>query len=232
MTNFTVKTAVYRAIPIRAQNFWYETRARENLNAWRNAPFFLVHIPKCAGTSIVKSLGLTDSGHLLLHRQSADLLEALKTKPTLAVLRDPVARLKSSFTYLHRNRRIGRASYYSHLTRYTDINDFVSFIARKNPKEMYFFRPGSDYIRSACRVVGDVDVVDMQQLDEGLSEFFSKHNLPFEGLPVFNASKDVEDINCTLSASSLSTIKHHYAEDFDVLSSLSGQAMKPVNLAR
>lgn len=97
---------------------------------------------------------------------------------------------------------------------------------------MYFFRPGADYIRSACRVVGDVEVVDMQQLDEGLELFFSKHSLPFDGLPVFNASKTVEGINSTLSPSSLRAIKQHYAEDFDVLSSLSGKAIKSVNLAK
>ena len=95
------KERVRKVLPISTETRMGVTAALNNLHAKYFQNFVFIHIPKCGGTSVERALGLPLLNHdtaLERHRFLGE--RRWRERLTFAVVRDPYARLASSYFYL------------------------------------------------------------------------------------------------------------------------------------
>lgn len=97
------KGRVRNALPISADTRIGVTATLNKVHAKYFQDFVFIHIPKCGGTSVERALGLP----LLNHDAALERYRFLgerrwRERLTFAVVRNPYARLASSYFYLHR----------------------------------------------------------------------------------------------------------------------------------
>lgn len=212
---------VYQYLPhtwIFARHRWIHRRA---IDAWKKSPVVFIHIPKAAGTSLNRALGMPDLGHLTYRELYAcDPNSFDESKKYIAVIRNPIERLRSTYHYVRKMYvEKGRTALIG-MAKCQTFSDFVqTYIADSSSISHYFLRPQSDYID----LVPDrtLALAHFERLDEAatyLSEWTGR-DLTLDHLNVSYSSKQrAED---ELPDQLICDIKSIYADDFQLHTQLS-----------
>ncbi len=226
MSFLGIKNAFYKNAPTSIINYLYYRRYRRRSELWINAPFYLIHIPKSGGKSISAAVNLDDPGHILMEDLPQSLQKQLAHKPCLAVVREPVARLISTFKYAHRNyKRKSSATGLASVASYYDINDFIE--NQVNPdfvNKHYFFMPASRYINSAMRCGAKVDIIDFADFECEVERYLKAAGFLSISLGQENVSFETPDLNISLSPESKNYLEYIYNADLDLLSGQAGDS--------
>lgn len=154
--------------PTWPDNLWHKFR-RFNFRCFRPAKFaalqkkrwafdrhqaIFVHIPKCAGISVVKSLfGDFDCGHTNLRRYQIMFgPEEFHRYFKFTIVRNPFDRLVSAFFFMKKGGiNAGDKSWADRkFARYDNFESFVKgWVNRRNVMRALHFRPQSEFIRAA-----------------------------------------------------------------------------------
>lgn len=221
----TAKRILYRIVPFPQLGNWaYSRNHRRVDSSWAQAPYFLLHVPKCAGTSIVNALHRPDPGHLLVTDLDLDSQKALSGLPALIVIRNPVDRIVSTFRYAHSQHQNNEASYLLNITRYDDINDWVcNSLPRYVVSKHYFFRSARAYIREAQAIGMLVHAIAMDNLNGSFSLFHERMTGMSLSLPLSNRSHAEADAAEKLTKTSREVIRSLYSDDVHLHDSAVGK---------
>jgi len=220
----TFKNTLLGYLPISLINSLYRMRYMSRCNSWLDAPFFLIHIPKCVGMSVCAATRLPDPGHIEMTKMPKTLVRSLIEKPCLAIIRDPVDRIVSTFDYAHKLRRKGITNTVDFIADFSNINDFVStLLMRKRILRHYFLLPANDFIRPAQMVGAEISFVDFKKLDEECVSFLTAQGYSIKELPMINQSNKQSSLLThisELSDKSKGVITELYAEDVELYESI------------
>lgn len=181
---------------------------------WISFPFFFLHVPKSAGTSVVRSLGLKDPGHLLVNEYSKSTRKILRRKTALLVIRDPFERLLSTYRYAKKMREKSGVGYLCDIEKFDSFDNWVKARLGKNYiRKHYFLRPASYYIKSAKDNDMEVYVVCMEYLQESLESFFEQQGVAIPDLRNDNKTKQDKSNICGGEGGSKKVIYSLYHED-------------------
>ncbi len=180
-----------------------------------------IHVPKCAGTSIANALyGVSEVQHYPLidfflydRRRYMDYFK-------FAVLRDPVDRFISAFSFLKRggtspsDNRMGKV-----LEKFGSTEEFVLAMRTKkddhNILRHIHFLPQSYFLTAAWAPLKLDILVKNDQLDRHWPEILKMAKLPFRPLQTLNQSK--KDADTTISDQSIRWIRKKYQSDFAII---------------
>lgn len=159
-----------------------------------NEKFIYIHIPKCAGTSLVKALSIKDPGHYRLKDYSRKNQLDLNIKK-IAIVRHPFERIESTYNYAIK--RVATYPYTSvnFLQNYENVNDFVkNGLNNKIIDDHYFFRSATDYISDVNGEFKNITIIKMENLsnsEDEISKFFGRKIV----LPMENVSNIKKESN-------------------------------------
>lgn len=209
-----VNLAFRHLVPNRVAYLRHRLRHRKNVDAWADADFYFIHIPKCAGTSFVGITGRESVGHVLYRDLPPEFRARIADKPHLAILRDPVDRLASVFKYAHRTERSYNSTPLASMTPWLNFSDYITQgLRRDRPETHYFLRPASLFLEGAPR--DRISFVNFQRLEEGIAAFMQAIGRPFQGrIPRDNVSEAAPDLDMTLTGPARAVLEDVYAEDF------------------
>ena len=195
---------------------------------WRMHPrirerrLIFIHVPRAAGTSICEAMfDGEDVGHHSIRSYRAlepDLFEAASS---FALLRDPMDRFWSSWQFISRQGAsvVGLSRAFRHLlSGVRTVDDYLDFIDGKPPLDLDFvMRPQTWFVtdaRTRNPLVRNLFVLGRD--DEPMNAFL--RDLGVAQLTRANASVPIEN---ELTAAQQSRVQRIYAEDFDLIGSLS-----------
>lgn len=231
-TSFRIKVAAPDSLRPHLIPDRYRAKVAE-LQKWSNsdshgyslAPFdkmgcIFVHIPKCAGVSITKSLfGCLAGGHTsveeyLYHYGSKEFAQRF----TFTIVRNPYDRIASAYSFLLRGgmNQADTAFSMQHLSDTEDFNDFVQRKLRNSSVFWYWhFRPQMWYLRDPRTGGVGVDYVGRVETIQSDFDFISSR---------LGSNGSLENLNSSRSTSypmdecSRQIIADLYREDFRMLS--------------
>jgi hypothetical protein len=226
--------------PFRYSNLQNQRR-HQTADGYSCRPFdehrcIFVHIPKCAGISVFKSLfGNLSCGHKSLARYRImygpkEFQDYFK----FTFVRNPWDRLVSAFFFLKKggindsNKKWGEEN----LARYPDFEAFVrQWVTRKNIRSHHHFRPQSDFI---CLEKGRAGV-DFIGYYENLATDFSlicrKLKLNSTLLEANRNSARKQDYREYYTAETRRIVGEIYAEDIQLLGYTFDNSLLPTQLA-
>lgn len=192
----------------------YLAANREKPGAWLDMPFFLLHVPKCAGTSICRALDMPDPGHALLDELPGHIRARLAQKPCLAILRDPLSRIVSTYYHAHDVSRLPLMNFASGFARFPDVNAFIlDYLSPKTVTSHYFLRPSALYVESARRSGARVALARLEDADRAVVGFIRDHGIPLDALPHEGASSRPVKRASPVSEEARRHVEELYAED-------------------
>jgi len=192
--------------------------------AMRARNLIFVHVPRVAGTSIVRCL----YGEGCIHHHSMRYYRALDpafaaSAGSFALLRDPFARFASAFAFVQAGGAAdSRLSdvFRRQTHRLKTVDDYLGFLEAREPLDMDFvMRPQAWFVTDPK--TGAVLVKDLFVLGEdsaALAAYLSPHGV--ERLPWLNAAPRAP---LSLSARQRRRIERLYADDFFLIESLKRQ---------
>lgn len=170
-----LKTFLYNQIYLYAPDSWKFARHRQlhrnAIAAWADSPIVLIHIPKAAGTSFNHALGMPDLGHLTYHELRAlDPARFNERKRYIAIVRDPLDRLRSTYRYVRKNyEEKGRTSLVD-MAMCQSFDDFLDkYMVKKRVENHYFLRPQTHFIHGVPS--GCLTMLHFERLELGLKHF-------------------------------------------------------------
>ena len=174
--------------------------------------------------SICAATKLPDPGHIVMTRMPEALVKSLVKKPCLAIIRDPVDRIVSTFDYAHKLRSKGITNTVDFIADFSNINDFVStLLMKKRFLRHYFLLPTNDFIRPAQSVGAKISFVDFKELDKECVTFLTAQGYSINKLPMINQSNTPSSLlthNSELSDRSKEILAELYAEDVEFYESI------------
>lgn len=207
----------YALAPGRLHYTLHKRRFLPNIQAWEDAPCFMLHVPKCGGKSVAASLNLPDPGHTILTDMPRSLQETLAKKPCIFVVRDPIDRIVSTFKYAHRHIAEGRNRTFAGLINSKDINDFIQQkLSSRLLETRHFFREASSFYDAAVSLGMKPELVNFRSLDAGCRQFFLRHEIHVRSIPRINVTKERSDLNLTLTRSSKLIVLDLYSRDIEL----------------
>jgi hypothetical protein len=123
-----------------------------------------VHIPKCAGTSIKKSLFSNKMhGHMPISFYEKAHPEFHKEAFKFTFVRNPISRAYSAYRYIKFSNK-GREAKYKHLiNKYDDFDSLViNWLNPENAKKIHFFNPQYEYLINSFGEIS-VDFIGKQE---------------------------------------------------------------------
>lgn len=202
-----------------------QTAQRSPYQDWndRHQAIF-VHVPKAAGQSVKAAMGIDDDdafGHLSAEGFRQADPDRFARYTVFSIVRHPVARLRSAFTYLKTTTRYAHDQAWAqrHLSGIDDFGGFVdrlqstAFCARVMP--WIHFRPQSHFLTDMQgRVIVD-RIISLEQVDQRLPQLLDQLGIDAQ-LPRNNRSEPVDGAD-QLNPAQLRIVHDLYAEDFDIL---------------
>jgi hypothetical protein len=183
------------------------------VHPWLEYPFYFLHVPKCAGVSIAKALDMPDPGHQLISELSENDQKQLEGKACICAVRDPVARLFSTYKYSQKLQAKHQFSNLSDISKMQDLDHFVRIFAENGRLDThYFLRPASQFILSALENRMPVLVFNLDHLDDAVREVAKQHNVEAGPIQRLNVSSSSDPV--TLSDRSKSIVDRVYTYDF------------------
>lgn len=168
-----------------------------------------IHVPKCAGTSIEKTLGGTQFGG---HSTAQSIKKTYKDKwdryYKFGIVRDPLTRFASGYHYL-KERKEHPALQNKNVILSRDINDYIQNYFLKDDvlhlwKQTQFLCEGLNPL---------VDIYKYEELESSWKTILMKLNQHYKPLPKMNKSRDY---TISYSQSSLEILYKYYKWDFEV----------------
>lgn len=183
-----------------------------------------VHVPKAAGQSVKAAMGIHDDdafGHLTAEGFRQADPDRFARYTVFAIVRDPVARLRSAFTYLKTTTRYAhdRAWAQRHLAGIGDFGSFVdrlgstAFRARVMP--WIHFRPQADFLTDLQGGVIVDRIIRLEGVDQLLPPLLAELGIDVE-LPRNNRSQPVCQSD-QLDPARIAIVRELYAGDFAIL---------------
>lgn len=205
---------------------WARQSARRSpYQAWNDQHrAIFVHVPKAAGQSVKAAMGIHDDaafGHLTAQGFRHADPARFDSYTVFAIVRDPVARLRSAFTYLRTTTRYAhdRAWAQRHLSGIDDFGAFVdrlsgaAFRARVMP--WIHFRPQAQFLTDMQgRVIVD-RIIRLEDVDRDLPPLLAELGIKAV-MPRNNRSAPAPQ-DQPLDPARLAIIHRLYAEDFAIL---------------
>lgn len=165
----------------------YKYRNSYRLRDWVSKEFHFIHIPKCAGTSIVKSLGVIDPGHYTY----SDLVKMKVIRgdePVILVIRNPVDRIISTYNYAKKAEKKNGPNPLSWIAKYPTLSDFVlKGLNERNVRNNYFLMPSYSYIKGCNKK--NINLIVFDNLHSDFEEIANNLDLQFKPLTKENASE-------------------------------------------
>lgn len=202
-----------------------QTARRSPYQAWNDQHrAIFVHVPKAAGQSIKAAMGIHDDdafGHLTAQGFRHADTDRFDRYTTFAIVRDPVARLRSGFTYLKTTTRYAhdRAWAQRHLA---GIDDFAAFVDRLDSTAFrarvmpwIHFRPQADFVTDmGDRVIID-RIIRLEDMDRDLPPLLEELGID-AAMPRTNSSASAGRTD-QLDPARLAVVRDLYARDYDIL---------------
>lgn len=194
------------------------TREGYSLKSYLEKKCIFIHIPKCAGISICKSLlGNLGGGHLTIRDyQAAFTPHEFVNFFKFTIVRNPWDRLVSAYNFLKRGGLNERDRLWAeeNLARFTDFNEFVkNWVNRKNVFTYYHFRPQTYYVSIRNKPILDyIGYMDRIKQDY---EFIAKKINVTAPLQHINKS-DHLDYKKIYNSSSIEIVRKTYEDDIQI----------------
>ena len=169
-----------------------------------------IHVPKCAGTSIEKTLGGREFGG---HSYATSIREKYSREweryYKFSIVREPLSRFSSAYRYL-KERRYHKALSNDKIILSRDINDYI---------QNYFLKDSVLHLQQQVNFICDgdkilVDTYPFEDLENSWKTILMKLNQHYKPLPTMNKSKDY---TITYDRDSLNILEEVYKKDFELL---------------
>lgn len=207
------------ALPTMMRAFWWRIPP-----AMRTRNLIFVHVPRVAGTSIVRAL----YGEGCIHHYSMRYFRAVhpsfaESVPSFALLRDPFDRFASAFAFVRAGgTQACRLSevFLRQTAHLATVDDYLSFLEGRGPLDMDFvMRPQSWFVTdSACEAVLVKDLFLLGEDSAALTAYLAPHGVG--RLPWLNRAPRAE---LFLTARQRRRIERLYADDFVLIDSVRRQ---------
>lgn len=197
----------------RVLTYLYSRTRRFGSDQWVDFPFYFLHLPKCAGTALCHALDMPDPGHVPVDRLPFRNRRALANKPALIVVRDPIARIRSTFRYAHEISKLG-PTFLAQIAKYDDINDWIS--QRLNEKAInshYFLFPALKHIIAAQSLGMPITVIAIERLEEGIQDYLQEKGVFCPEIPKANVSTENLEIRSDIDAGCRERVAKLYESD-------------------
>lgn len=190
------------------------------LNAFYKTSTIFIHIPKTAGTSLVKSIygDVSSEGHRDMSFYKTIFTDDLAMYFKFCFVRNPYDRLYSSYKFLQKGgmNKHDLKAFKMHLKKYRDFEDFVLNGLSKNLlNEVVHFVPQTNFI---CNDKGFI-LVDFigkfESLEEDIKNLEEKLNFKIS-LPHLNSNKK-EHYLSVYTDEMMIKVKEFYMNDFKIL---------------
>jgi hypothetical protein len=206
---------VCTALPLAARALWWRMP-----RGMRERRLIFVHVPRAAGTSIVRALyGQGCIRHFSMRYYRAIDPGLAAEAQSFALLREPVDRFASAYAFVRSaGTSTGRLSdvFVSQTAHIASVDDYLSFLEDRGPLDLDFvMRPQSWFV---CDTDGSVLVKRLFLYGEDqlqLAAFLKSHGVNM--LPWLNRA---ERTGLYLTARQLGRIEALYAQDFTLIDSV------------
>ncbi|MFT6599717.1 MAG: hypothetical protein ACJATD_000560 [Alloalcanivorax sp.] len=181
--------------------------------------FIFIHIPKTAGKSLTKVLGSGGACHLSWRHYQAILEEKIESYYVFTIVRDPVDRLISSYTYMKSggNRSIEDLKIKRDwIDRFNTFDEFVKeSLSKPNVIASRKFRPQTTFLENKeGHIEQQINIFRFESLQRAYQEI-SKQLKIKKPLPHVNSSNREHGFN--ISPESAKIINEIYNRDFENL---------------
>lgn len=207
-----------RYAPISAINSYYVFKWREAPRRWIDSPFFFIHVPKAAGTSVCAALDMPKSGHVLFDEMARDVSHVLASKPCMMIVREPVDRLISTYYYSRRLRRAGVSNLVERIAAFDSLEAFLLGVSSsENLRKHYFLRPAVQFYRSAIRFGADVHVLKFDDASETATNYFRSFGINLKEFPRENSRHENSRCGDKISSELVEMVRTAYKADLDLM---------------
>lgn len=178
-----------------------------------------IHVPKCAGTSIKKSLFRHKThGHMPLWWYEQNFPEFYRNAFKFAFVRDPLDRAFSAYSYLRTNESVARDAMAREMVlRYESFDDFVkNWLCEENATRQIHFAPQWHFLCDSLGSLG-MDFIGRQ---ESIAADFSSvcQRLGLErNLQQRNVSAKSEEQRPEFHRATIDRIHRVYERDYELL---------------
>ena len=190
------------------------------LNAFYKTKTIFIHIPKTAGTSLVKSIygDVSAEGHRNVFFYKKIFTNQLERYFKFCFVRNPYERLYSSYKFLQKGgmNKHDEKAFTIHLKKYTDFESFVlNGLSKELLNEIIHFIPQTNFICSDKGVILVDFIGKFENLEEDIKILEKKINLKIS-LPHLNRNKK-ENYLSVYTEEMMSKVKEFYKNDFEIL---------------
>ena len=170
-----------------------------------------IHIPKCGGTSIEKTLGGSKyGGHSFASTLKIKYKEIWESYYTFTIVREPFSRFASAYNYL-KQRNLNPALQNKNILLSKDINDYIVNYFRTD--SVLHMLPQYNFITDNDEIIVD-DVFKYEELENSWKKILTKLNVPIKELPHMNKTKKY---SIEYSKESMDILYEYYKKDFELL---------------
>lgn len=168
-----------------------------------------IHVPKCAGTSIEKTLGGKEfGGHSTAQSIKKRFPKEWEIYYKFGIVREPISRFYSGYWYLKQRPVIPALSNHNIILS-KDLDDYIqNYFLKDNVLHLW---KQKDFICDNNKPL--VDIYKFEDLERGWKEILMKLNQHYQPLPLMNKSKDYSN---AISNESLMILRDFYKEDFEI----------------
>lgn len=197
---------------MKVASYLYKYRNSYRLEEWKEKSYQFIHVPKCAGTSIVKSLNVDDPGHYSYQDLiSRGVIDA--ETPVFAVVRNPVDRVLSTFSYAKRAQEKNGPNPLGWIAKYSTADDFVlNGLKEKDVCNNYFLNSSYSYVKGCSK--SNLIIIDFYELENDFGSAMGAMGLSFSSLTKENASSGKKNI---MSDRAKAKIRRLYADDYELM---------------
>lgn len=166
-----------------------------------------IHVPKCAGTSIEKTLGGKGyGGHSFARTIREKYPKEWERYYKFGFVREPISRFCSGYYYL-KQRPLIPALNNGNILLSRDLDDYI---------QNYFLKDNVLHLWKQSLFLCDgktplVDIYKFEELQKGWKEILIKLNQHYKPLPLINKSKDY---NINIKNKSMEILRDYYKDDF------------------
>jgi len=211
--------AMYAAInwafshaPNRLVYLQHRMRVGHRRNAWIEADYYVIHVPKTGGQSIAEAHGLLTPGHFVYSDLPAGFIATIRHRPHVAVIRSPIGRLRSTFRYAKMLRLGWPTTSLAGLAKYETFSDFAKSLPEQKVGTHYFLRPAVRFFDQAP--LDRLSLIPFEHLQSGLDQLHDRLGLTRISLPHKNQTKDLVDLDLSLDEDAEAIVRAVYEEDF------------------
>lgn len=200
-------------LPTKFISFKHERNHRNNPSLWVNDDYFFLHIPKSGGTSVAKCIDRTESGHFKFSTLINKYPEIGSKKVYFFVVRNPIDRIISTYTYVKDLHRKYGTSNLPEIEFSDSLDSYIiNFLKNTNVNEHYFLRPFSEVVKGVpeSKLYG----INFEGLSSNVSDFYKDILSQKINMPHSNKSTLRSDLY--ISKESEKIIRQKYKNDFDI----------------